>query len=55
MKIQIALTYHEFLGKLLKIAVDSLNLQGLELERNFAEVFCAYAYFRIPDFRTAFL
>lgn len=54
-KVEIALTYHQFLGKLLRNAVDSLNVKGLQLERSFAEMFCAYAYFRIPSFRNALL
>lgn len=54
-KIDIGLTYYEFMSKYLRIAVDSLSVKGLELERNFASLFCAYAYFRIHNFRNAIL
>lgn len=43
------------MSKYLRIAVDSLSVKGLELERNFAALFCAYAYFRINNFRSTIL
>ena len=30
-KVEICLTYHEFMSKYLRIAVDSLSVKGLEL------------------------
>jgi hypothetical protein len=50
-KLRIAGIYRLFLHRLLALALDSLNHKGSEYERTFAEVFSAYAYFRIPDFR----
>jgi hypothetical protein len=37
--------------RLLALAMESLNHKGSDYERTFAEVFSAYAYFRIPEFR----
>lgn len=54
-KIEVGLLYQEFLYKQLSLALKSLNVKGLDIERKFAEVFCSYAYFRIPEFRNKFL
>lgn len=50
-KIGVALMYQQLMYKFLQLALDSLNWKGSESERAFAEIFCAYAYFRIPAFR----
>jgi hypothetical protein len=50
-KLRIAGIYKMFMYKLLGLALSSLNRKGSEYERTFAEVFSAYAYFRIPEFR----
>lgn len=44
-----------FLYKLLSLSLNSLNRKGSEYERTFAEIFSAYAYFRIPEFRKEIL
>lgn len=54
-KIEVAIMYKEFVYKLLDLAFKALNVKGLEYERSFAEMFCAYAYFRISNFRTKLL
>ncbi len=43
--------YKVFLINLLDLALNSIDHKGSEYERTFAEVFSAYAYFRIPEFR----
>ena len=50
-KLRIASIYRLFMHRLLALALDSLNRKGSDYERTFAEVFSAYAYFRIPEFR----
>ena len=54
-KIEIAIKYQQWIYKLLELALNSLNVKGHECERTFAEIFCAYAYFRIPEFRNQIL
>ena len=54
-RLEIAVTYFELLAKLLELGLNSLNVKGVEYERCFAEMFCAYSYFRIPNFRSKFL
>ncbi len=50
-KLRIAAIYRLFMHRLLALALESLNHKGSDYERTFAEVFSAYAYFRIPEFR----
>ena len=54
-KLKVAIQYQQFMYKLLNIVLTSLNYKGSETERTFAEKFCAYAYFRIPDFQKIML
>lgn len=48
---EVGVKYQQFLLKLLELTLNSLNVKGHELEKNFAEYFIAFAYFRIPSFR----
>lgn len=50
-KVYIALKYQELLNQLMNLTLFSLNFKGHESEKQFAELFCALAYFRIPQFR----
>jgi len=50
-KIEVGLKYQELLNILLKATLRLLEFKGDESESEFAEFFCAYAYFRIPLFR----
>lgn len=54
-KLKIGSIYKMFLYKLLNLSLNSLNRKGSEYERTFAEIFSAYAYFRIPEFRKKIL
>lgn len=55
-KIDTYIKYQGFLYFSLKMVLQCLNKKAiLENEREFAEQFCAYAYFRIPDFREKLL
>lgn len=54
-KVEVGIMYQQFLYKLLGFALKSLNFKGSSSERSFAELFCAYAYFRIPEFRAEML
>lgn len=47
--------YKVFLYKLLDHALNSIDHKGSDYERTFAEVFSAFAYFRIPEFRKEIL
>lgn len=47
--------YKVFLYKLLDHALNSIDHRGSDYERTFAEIFSAYAYFRIPEFRKEIL
>jgi len=38
---------------LLRITLQSLQNYNYEKQKNFAELFCAFAYFAIPKFRDA--
>ena len=45
---KVAGMYQSFLYKLLELCLEALEHKGSEYERSFAELFSAYAYFRIP-------
>ena len=54
-KQEVGIVYKVFLYKLLDIALNSIDHKGSEYERTFAQIFSAYAYFRIPQFRKEIL
>jgi hypothetical protein len=55
-KMKVALSYQTFLYQTLEKVLKILNQKGLiEKERIFVEIFCAVAYFRIPEFRNKVL
>jgi hypothetical protein len=40
---------------MLALALNALNRKGSEYEGTFAEVYCACAYFKVPEFRKELL
>lgn len=54
-KQEVANMYKVFLYKLLDNALNSIDHKGSDYERTFAEIFSAFAYFRIPEFRKEIL
>ena len=55
-KIKVATSYQTFLYQTLEKVLNTLNQKGLiDKEKIFVEIFCAVAYFRIPEFRNKLL
>ena len=55
-KMKVAASYQTFMYQTLDKVLQILDQKGLiEKERAFVEVFCAVAYFRIPEFRNKLL
>jgi hypothetical protein len=54
-KKEVALSYHILLVDLLQRTLKSLEAYNYESQREFAELFCAFAYFRLPKFRNRVL
>mgnify|MGYP000945759403 CR=1 FL=1 len=55
-KMKVAISYQTFMYQTLDKVLKILDQKGLiEKERAFVEVFCAVAYFRIPEFREKLL
>lgn len=51
-KVDMHLRYQQLLYSALRIVLNCLNKKALlDNEMAFAELFCAYSYFRIPEFR----
>ena len=50
-KKEVSLSYHILLVDLLQLTLKSLENYNYESQREFAELFCALAYFRLPKFR----
>jgi hypothetical protein len=50
-----SLSYYTLLIDLLQVALQSFEGYNCEMEKEFAENFCAYTYFRIPRFRNQIL
>ena len=50
-KEEVANMFKGFLYKMLDLAINSINHKGSDFERTFAEIFSAFAYFCIPEFR----
>lgn len=50
-KLKLVSIFKNFTYKLLSLALSALNRKGSEYESIFAEVYCACAYFKIPEFR----
>ena len=56
LKMDVGLSYQQFLNKALDKVLYKLNLKGGEKEeRDFIDNFCAIAYFKIPEFRIKLL
>lgn len=56
LKMDVSVTYQEFLYKVLEKVLYKLNLKGGEkAERDFIDNFCAIAFFKIPEFRVKLL
>ena len=54
-KEEVANMFKAFLYKLLDLALNSIDHKGSDYERTFAEIFSAFAYFCIPEFRKEIL
>lgn len=55
-KMKVATSYQTFLYETLRKALDILNRDAnTDKEQTFVEIFCAIAYFRIPEFRQKLL
>lgn len=50
-KIKLVSAYRSFTCRMLALALNALNRKGSEYESTFAEVYCACAYFQVPEFR----
>jgi hypothetical protein len=50
-KIKVGLKYQELLNYLIKETLITLYMKGEQAKSEFAEFFCAYAFFRVPLFR----
>jgi len=56
LKMDVSLSYQQFLYKALDKVLYKLNLKGGEKEeRDFIDNFCAIAFFKIPEFRSKLL
>lgn len=47
----VGLKLQEFQYKLLEQTLKILGIKGYSEQKKFAELFCAIAYFRVPQFR----